>query len=59
MSLDVDESVLDDVAAIEKGDPDQMLRAVASGAAQIRSSLTASAEGGLERLEAVGRPRAR
>src|SRR4051794_41643445 len=35
-----------------------MLRAVATAAAQIRSSLTASAEGGLERLDAVGRPRA-
>src|SRR3954453_14687041 len=35
-----------------------MLRAGATAAAQIRSSLTASAEGGLERLDAVGRPRA-
>src|SRR3954453_1859778 len=58
MSVEVDDTALDDVPALDKRDPDQMLRAVASAAAQIRSGLTASAEGGLERLDAVGRPRA-
>jgi len=58
VSVEVDDAVLDDIAGLDKRDPDQMLRAVATAAAQIRSSLTASAEGGLERLDAVGRPRA-
>jgi glucose/mannose-6-phosphate isomerase len=58
VSVEVDDAVLDDVAAIQKRDPDQMLRAVASAAAQIRTALTASAEAGLEQLEALGRPRA-
>jgi glucose/mannose-6-phosphate isomerase len=58
VSLEVDDAVLDDVPALQKRDPDQMLRAVASAAAQIRTALTASAEAGLEQLEALGRPRA-
>jgi glucose/mannose-6-phosphate isomerase len=58
VTVEVDDAVLDDVAALEAGDPDQMLRAVASGAAQIRGALTASADAGLEQLEAMGRPRA-
>lgn len=58
MSVEVDDAVLDDLAALDKRDPDQMLRAVASAAAQVRSALTASAEAGLEALDALGRPRA-
>ena len=58
MTVEVDEEVLDDVSAMEARDPDQMLRAVASGAAQIRTALTASADAGLEQLEELGRPRA-
>jgi glucose/mannose-6-phosphate isomerase len=56
--LEIDDAVLDDVSALDSRDPDQMLRAVASGAAQIRSALTATADAGLEQLEALGRPRA-
>ena len=58
MTVEVDEDVLDDVSAMETRDPDQMLRAVATGAAQIRSALTAAADAGLEQLEELGRPRA-
>jgi glucose/mannose-6-phosphate isomerase len=58
VTVDVDDAVLDDVSAMEARDPEQMLRAVASAAAQIRSAMTASAEAGLEQLEALGRPRA-
>lgn len=58
MTVEVDDAVLDDVSAMESRDPDQMLRAVASGAAQIRSALTATADAGLEQLEDLGRPRA-
>ncbi|HET7310596.1 MAG TPA: SIS domain-containing protein [Mycobacteriales bacterium] len=58
MTVEVDDAVLDDVSALESRDPDQMLRAVATGAAQIRSALTAASDAGLEQLEALGRPRA-
>jgi len=58
VTVEVDEEVLDDVSAMEARDPEQMLRAVASGAAQIRSALTAAADAGLEQLEELGRPRA-
>lgn len=58
MTVDIDDGVLDDVAAIEAGDPDGMLRAVATSAAQVRSAATAAAGAGLERLEPLGRPRA-
>ena len=58
MTVEVDEGVLDDVSAMESRDPDQMLRAVATGAAQIRSALTSAADAGLEQLKELGRPRA-
>src|SRR4051812_37465980 len=58
MSVEVDDTVLDDVPGLAERDPDHMLRAVASAAAQIRTALTASAEAGLEQLEQLGRPRA-
>lgn len=58
MTVEVDETRLDDVAGLESADPQQMLRAVASSAAQVRRSLTAARESGLERIADTGRPRA-
>ncbi|MDQ1704584.1 MAG: glucose/mannose-6-phosphate isomerase [Frankiaceae bacterium] len=58
MSLDVDDGKLDDVGALARADPDQMLRAVATSAAQVRSGLTAAREARLDTLTAEGRPRA-
>lgn len=52
------EARLDDVAAVEKGDPAGMLRAVASAAAQVREAVTLAAEADVGRLGADGRPRA-
>lgn len=49
---------LDDVAAIEAGDPGEMLRAVATSAAQVRSGATAAIEAGVDALAEEGRPRA-
>lgn len=54
----VDEARLDDLAAIEAGDPQQMLRAVATSAAQIRESADLAREAGLRHLADAGRPRA-
>jgi glucose/mannose-6-phosphate isomerase len=58
MTVEVDETLLDDVAALEAADPSQMLRAVASSAAQVRMSVTACAEAGLDAVRELGRPRA-
>ena len=58
MTVDTDDEVLDDVAGLAARDPKQMLRAVATSAAQVRSALTASREADLERLSDMGRPRA-
>lgn len=49
---------LDDPAAIEAADPAQMLRAVASSAAQVREAAGLSAEACVDRLADGGRPRA-
>jgi glucose/mannose-6-phosphate isomerase len=54
----LDEALLDDAAALDAGDPSQMLRGVASSAAQIRMALTASNEAGLAAVSELGRPRA-
>jgi len=54
----LDEAILDDTAALDAGDPSQMLRAVASSAAQIRMAVTASDEAGLASVSELGRPRA-
>ena len=54
----VDESRLDDHPVLSELDPSQMLRAVASSAAQVRSSATAAAEAGLDAVVQLGRPRA-
>jgi glucose/mannose-6-phosphate isomerase len=49
---------LDDVAALEAGDPQAMLRDVASSAAQVREAAVLAREAGVARLAAPGRPRA-
>ncbi|HWG94001.1 MAG TPA: SIS domain-containing protein [Mycobacteriales bacterium] len=49
---------LDDVRALEDGDPQGMLRAVASSAAQVREAATLAREAGVARLAEGGRPRA-
>jgi glucose/mannose-6-phosphate isomerase len=58
MTVEVDEGRLDDTAALEDIDRSQMLRAVASSAAQIRRSATATADAALQQVEQLGRPRA-
>jgi len=52
-------SVLDDVGALERGDPSAMLRLVAGSGAQVREAAGTAAEAGLERLAQDGRPRGR
>jgi glucose/mannose-6-phosphate isomerase len=54
----VDEGLLEDVARLEAGDPGQMLRAVATSAAQVREAASSAAESGIGRLAEEGRPRA-
>jgi len=49
---------LDDTAAVVAADPEGMLRAVASGAAQVREAAVLCAEAGLDQLADEGRPRA-
>jgi glucose/mannose-6-phosphate isomerase len=49
---------LDDAGEIEAADPGEMLRQVASAAAQIRAALRQSAEAGLGRISKEDRPRA-
>lgn len=49
---------LDDMAALEAGDPADMLRAVASSAAQVREAVTLAEEAGVGRIAHDGRPRA-
>lgn len=56
--LELDEGRLDDPAALEEYDPGEMLRAVASAAAQVRTSARAADEAGIARLAGDGRPRA-
>lgn len=53
-----DESLLDDVAALEAADAGQMLRAVATSAAQVRSAATVAGEAELDRFAGLGPPRA-
>jgi hypothetical protein len=56
--LDIDESRLDDVGALERTDVRGTLRALAGAGAQVREALTYSTEAGVERLADDGRPRA-
>jgi glucose/mannose-6-phosphate isomerase len=58
VSVDVDEARLDDAAAIAATDPQGMLRAVATSAAQVRMGQTAAADAGFADVAALGRPRA-
>jgi glucose/mannose-6-phosphate isomerase len=48
---------LDDAEALEAGDPQGMLRAVASSAAQVREAAVLAREAGIARLGEAGRPR--
>ena len=57
MALDVDDR-LDDVEAVRSIDTQQMLRAVATSAAQVRRGLTAARDAGLDGLRGEDRPRA-
>ncbi len=52
------EDALDDVAALDAGDPGGMLLAVSSSAAQVREAAVLTAEAGVDRLADDGRPRA-
>jgi hypothetical protein len=54
----VDESLIDDPAAVEAADPGQMLRATASAGAQVRESAALAAEANLTSIADEGRPRA-
>lgn len=56
-SIKRDDDLIDDPDALAAADPGDMLRQVASAAAQVRESARASAEAGVERVAADGRPR--
>jgi len=58
VTVEVDESRLDDAAAIAAIDPQGMLRAVATSAAQVRMGQTAAADAGFADIASLGRPRA-
>jgi glucose/mannose-6-phosphate isomerase len=58
VTVEVDEARLDDAAAIAATDPQGMLRAVATSAAQVRMGITAAQDAGFADVAAVGRPRA-
>ena len=58
MTIDVDETRLDDAAALAAIDPSGMLRAVATSAAQVRMGQTAAHDAGFADVAALGRPRA-
>lgn len=55
---DLDLDRLDDVEGLAEADPQDMLRAVATSAAQVRASLTATREARLDSLALDSRPRA-
>jgi glucose/mannose-6-phosphate isomerase len=57
MVLPLDESVLDDLAALEARDPGAMLRAVGSAGAQVREALLRLDEDAVRAVVADGRPR--
>ena len=58
MTVDVDDDRLDDVGSIATVDLQDMLRAVATSAAQVRRGRTAAIEAGLDALRGEDRPRA-
>ncbi|MGB9378641.1 MAG: bifunctional phosphoglucose/phosphomannose isomerase [Mycobacteriales bacterium] len=51
------EARLDDVEALQRLDPSDMLRVVAGSGAHVREAAVAAADAGLERLAGEGRPR--
>lgn len=55
--LPADESVLDDLDALESRDPGGMLRAVASGGAQVREAVLALDDDAVHAVVGEGRPR--
>lgn len=58
MTTDVDDDRLDNLEAVASVDAQQMLRAVATSAAQVRRGLTAAQDAGLDALSGGDRPRA-
>jgi glucose/mannose-6-phosphate isomerase len=54
----LDDTLLDDANRLAAGDPGEMLRAVATSAAQVRESWRAAHEAGVARVAEDGRPRA-
>jgi len=58
MMLPTDESVLDDLAALDARDPGGMLRAVGSAGAQVREALLRLDDDAVRAVSADGRPRA-
>lgn len=58
MTVPVDAARLDDAGVLAADDPGEMLRAVATSAAQVRAGQTAAADAGIDRLAAATRPRA-
>lgn len=58
MTVDVDDDRLDDVGSIATVDSQEMLRAVATSAAQVRRGRTAAVDAGLDALRGDDRPRA-
>jgi glucose/mannose-6-phosphate isomerase len=57
-SAEPDHGRLDDPEALAEADPGQMLRHVASAAAQVREAQLLAGEAGVDRIAAGGRPRA-
>ena len=58
MTTDVDDDRLDNLEAVASVDVQQMLRAVATSAAQVRRGVTAAQDAGLDTLRGDDRPRA-
>jgi len=58
VSAALDESVLDDLAALTARDPGEMLRAVATAGAQVREAVLRTGEADLARVVGDDRPRA-
>ncbi len=58
MTFEVDEAALDDERALDAADPEGMLRAIATGAAQVRESSALAAEVDMSDVRDGGRPRA-
>ena len=57
MTAGLDATDLDDVAALEAGDPQAMLRVVATSGAQVREAVTLAQEAGVAGLAEEGAPR--